>query len=185
MEKLSESVDRQYQLYYSCHYTCGYGGERMQGQTLTGAEVRAETYRAILRHRGSVFQTATIREELGWAEQSSEAHRMHGVIQDLKRSGILEQTGTKRKRNQYLMIVPGKEGELRSNFDNLRAISGNGKATSPSADKTPKPAGPRRVQYLEERVEALEQQEGNSEVLKLLREISTKLDDLHREWVGS
>lgn len=156
----------------------------MEGKTLTGAQVRAETYRAILRHRGTVFQTATIREELGWAEQSSEAHRMHGVIQDLKRSGILEQTGTKRKRNQYLMIVPRKEEELRSNLDNLRAISGNGKAAPPPADAPPKP-GPRRVRYLEERVEALERQEGNTDVLKLLREISAKLDDLHREWVGS
>lgn len=159
----------------------------MEGKTLTGAQVREETYRAILRHRGSVFQTATIREELGWPEQSSEAHRMHGVIQDLKRSGILQQTGTKRKRNQYLMIVSEKEGELRSNLDNIRAISGNGKAPSPMADSTPKPAGPRRVQILEERLaEALERQEKtNTEVVKFLREISAKLDDLHREWVGS
>ena len=71
---------------------------------MNSVEVREAVLRAILEHEQGDFQSFQIREELGWSEESPEARRLHAIIQSLKHEGVITQTGTKRKRNQYLKL---------------------------------------------------------------------------------
>jgi hypothetical protein len=141
---------------------------------------RESIFRQILRHENEVFQTFQIREGLKWSEESPEARRLHAVIQALKKEGIVEQTGTPRKRNQYLMVK--KPDELRRRLGKIptkRSSASNGAAPPHQSDSP----GPQRVLYLEERVSELE--EKFSEILTVLGEVKNKVNDIHREWVSS
>lgn len=147
--------------------------------------VRAELYRAVLRRKGTVFQTKDIREDCGWSEEAPEARKMHAIIQSLKRDGILKQTGTARRRHQYLMLERPDELQARLGRAAPRESTGNGKVEDGASLKP----GPQRVRYLEERVHELEDrsrsQDGKlDDVLGVLAKLTTKIDDLHREWVG-
>jgi hypothetical protein len=151
---------------------------------MTSSEtVRAAVYRTILRHEGEVFQSYRIREELGWSEKDPEGRRLHAIVQDLKKEGVIKQTGTQRKRNQYLMLDKPDELRLRLGRIRSRAPSTNGKARPEELANKP---GPTRVRYLEERVDELEETIADlAEVKRVLKDMKIKVDDLHREWVTS
>lgn len=111
---------------------------------------------------GRHFQSQDVREHLKYSEQSDDAHYMHNVLGRLKKQGIVEIVGdTSRKRNQYLKIVD--EAKLRHRIDQLR---GNGSAAERAGDakaagaqpngKVQAPPAPKRVLYLEDRVQQLE-----------------------------
>jgi hypothetical protein len=155
---------------------------------MNSTSVRAAVYRAILRHKGDVFQTVTIREELKWDEESPEAKRLHAIIQSLKQDGVIKTTGIPRKRHQYLMLEKPEEVQLRLGRIRSKAAAGNGKVEQDEKGPPAKKSGPQRVRYLEERLDELEeraarQDQDSSQILELLMEMNTKLDDLHREWV--
>jgi len=149
--------------------------------------VREAAYRQILRHQGAVFQSAEIRQELGWSEESPEARRLHAIIQSLKQEGVITQTGTARRRNQYLMLAKPDELRLRAGRFRSKEPASNGKIMDDHVISKP---GPQRVRYLEEHVNELEERvagQGDKldEILRTLGEIGAKVDELHREWVTS
>jgi hypothetical protein len=163
------------------------------GMTLS-SKVRAGVYRSILRKNDKPFQSREIREENGWSEESAEARRMHAVIQGLKEDGVIRQTGPEeRKRHQYLMLVPEKAAVLRQRLGRVTDRSPATNGTPESDAPTPPASGPQRVRYLEDRVAELEARAALDD--ELLREIvvkldgldviRTKVDDLHREWIGA
>jgi hypothetical protein len=153
---------------------------------MNSVEVREAVLRAILEHEQGDFQSFQIREELGWSEESPEARRLHAIIQSLKHEGVITQTGTKRKRNQYLKLRHPDELRRRLRIPASPAAKNGGAAPAAPA-ATP---GPQRVRYLEERVSELESRAGADpdvlrSIMEALGEIKAKVDAIHREWVSS
>ncbi len=151
-----------------------------------------------------VFQSQTVRERLGYAERSREAHNMHSVINRLKNSGIIAPVDDSRRRNQYLRVVD--EEKLRRQIDRAASPSSANGVRVPAPPPAPEsalpescvpapeveapPSAPRRVMYLEERVAELEVQlsalsELPAQVGSLqseLEETNSKLDQLIALW---
>lgn len=147
---------------------------------------------------GGLFQSTDVRERLEYATQSVEAERMHAVLYDLKRSGIIEVVNDSRQRYQHFKVAD--EDKLRRRIE--RAVAPDaptGERTSNGslpeiADRTQSEAThsptPKRVMYLEERVADLEEQLSKlsglpSEVRSIraeLKETGVKLDQLIELW---
>jgi hypothetical protein len=150
-------------------------------------QVRRSVYRAILRHNGAVFQTRDLRQELGWAEESPEGRRLHAIIQGLKQQGIIAQTGPARRRHQYLELR--EPDGLRAEMNRLRTPETLPPKAGAREEVAAQVSGPRRVRYLEERVEELEDQarahDGKlDEIGRDVSDMKVQLDALYREWVG-
>ena len=156
---------------------------------MSRAAVADQTHKAVRRagRNGRYFQSQTIREELGLGEDAPEAKEMHAVLYRLKQQGIIESVDPTRKRNQYLRIAAGKEDLLRLRADarfkparagSEAAATSEGAQTGGSRTDLGLNGGPRRVVYLEERVERLEaMMESLLEIPELLSRMQERLEE--------
>lgn len=146
---------------------------------VTSGSVTLPTLRAVRRlgASGGVFQSIDVRAELGYAEGSDEAHRMHSVIARLKANGIIQVVGTARKRHQYLRVAD--EPTLRRQIERALPTKATrseeprplprqvpttslnqGEGDEPTHEQSPStnpPSAPQRVLMLEDQVAALEE----------------------------
>lgn len=157
-------------------------------------EVALKTMRVIARKgaRGGLFKTHELREDLGFNETSEEAHYMHNVIARLKKQNLIGATGD-RKRNQYLRVLD--EEKLRKRIDGFQingkrvpvAASATVPQEVPGPTRNPTANGPRRVVYLEDRVDRVEHavedvSRGVEEMRKGQEELRHRIDELIEMW---
>jgi hypothetical protein len=170
---------------------------------VTRSPITLPVLRAVKRAaaNGGIFQSQGIKADLGYADGSDEAHYMHSVIARLKKEGVIEPVDRSRQRNQYLKLV--NEQELQRRIERalrdpvreaMRASEKNGASADhgkQSEDlRIPTGSAPRRVVYLEERVEQLESTvlalDGlPADFAKLREELAhtnDKLDQMIRLW---
>ena len=150
-------------------------------------EVTYHVYRNLkdYAHRNHPFTASELRDQLGYGEESPEARRMHAVIQARKKDGIITVISQGRKRNQHLQVKTTRKKDLdrlmvralnRKARNNSGSTQPNSKATS-GATTTPK-----RVVYLEERVELLEKAETDrrKQIEGFTAELSSLKQEVHR-----
>jgi hypothetical protein len=133
-----------------------------KARTVDTKDVTQKTL-AVIRRRGAhggFFQTTDIRQDLGYDEDSAEAHYMHNVVQRLKNQDVLK-ASPGRKRNQYLSVADNEQLRRAIERAALRQRRPATDAISPATtDGTESPvptgSGPRRVVYLEDRVDRVE-----------------------------
>lgn len=139
---------------------------------MNSKEVSLKTLKAVrdLGRRGGVFQTQQVRAHLNYSDESPEAHKMHNVIARLKTAKTVVQAGSNtRKRNQYLEIanqddlhkrIERAEARMNGSRNRPPVVAGptsrGSQKTSTPAVQIPGTSGPRRVVYLEDRVDRLE-----------------------------
>ena len=106
------------------------------------------------------FTTSELREKLGYDENSSEANRMHATVNARKRDEIISVVSEGRKRNQSLQVKLDREKDLHRLMDRARRRA-NGSERSNTSDATL--TTPKRIVYLEDRIEGLERGEASRE----------------------
>lgn len=91
-------------------------------------DIRKQAIRILRRHaqEGKLFQAVGIREELGLAKNSPEAHYLHNYLGGLLRSGVVAVTGPSRKRNRYFQVT--NETELHRRYGQL--VTGGVRSTN-------------------------------------------------------
>ena len=127
-------------------------------------ETTYAVYHALSEYAGQKqnFTTAELREKLGYDERSSEADRMHAVINSRKKDGIIDVVPDGRKRHQHLLVKPDRVEDLqRLMYRALRKRRMNG--SDPTNTNIAPITTPKRVVYLEDRIEGLEKDETRRE----------------------
>ena len=140
-------------------------------------------YRALrdFAERDQPFTAAELRGKLGYSQNSAEARRMHAIIQHRKKDGIISVVSQGRKRNQHLRIELERKGDLQRLAEN--AFNSKGISTSYPADGIASTSGtPKRVLYLEERVENLEKAEAarDDKLDALVAELAELKQEVHQ-----
>ena len=108
------------------------------------------------------FTAAELREKLGYDESSSEADRMHAIISTRKKDGTIDVVPDGRKRHQHLLVKPDRVEDLQRLMDRAsRKRRTNGREDSNTSEATL--TTPKRVVYLEDRIEGLERGEASRE----------------------
>ena len=150
-----------------------------------------------------LFQSGHLREALGYVERSEQANKMHGLLQRLKQGGVIRATDSRTKRNQYLRVVDERallrrieemQGAQRRRYGTGLLTPEPGVSISTAADLAGSGATPKRVKYLEERVQQLEDERGAASAtvadlkgeVDMLRavvhEVEGKIDALTEMW---
>ena len=120
-------------------------------------KITCAVYRTLMEfaERKKPFTTSELREKLGYDENSSEAQRMHALINNRKKDRIISVVSEGRKRNQSLQVKPDRKVDLQ------RLMNKAFKKSYTSGDKssntnTATLTTPKRVVYLEGRMKDLE-----------------------------
>ena len=125
-------------------------------------ETTYAVYRALrdFADQKKTFTASELRKKLGYDENSSEAKRMHATVNARKRDGIICVVSEGRKRNQSLQVKLDREMDLHRLMDKARRrVNGPERSHTSEATLTT----PKRVVYLEDRIEGLERGEARRE----------------------
>ncbi len=149
-------------------------------------ETTFAVYRALMgfADQKKPFTASELRKKLGYDENSSEANRMHATVNARKRDGIICVVSEGRKRNQSLQVRLDRKKDLHRLMDKARRRE-NGSERSNASDATL--TTPKRVVYLEDRIEVLErvdplrEQELDQVVTEKLDPIVSELASLNEE----
>jgi len=120
-------------------------------------------YRTLIRKGNStdIFTSAELRDELGFAENGAESQRLHNLIQSLKKQALLKTVDDGRKRHQHLRVDASDVPALQKLLERSRRRAQDGTPSAngqvKSSRRSDAGSAPKRVLYLEDRVEALEE----------------------------
>ncbi len=140
-------------------------------------------YRALkeLADKKEPFTTSSLREKLGYGESAPEARRLHALIQKLKRDGVIDVVSQGRRRHQHLQVIPKKNENLQQLMDKaLRKKDRNGADVADTSNRMSPSITllPKRVLYLEHRVEQVET--GLDRIANLEQKVAELKEKVHK-----